>query len=383
MFQVGSWHYDKGGTDLFVKTLSHWLARRGHNVVVLAHRFEDEKCDDEDIHFGRGVIKVRYTPSRKRGKRFNPIAYSLRLFVTAKYLYKLAKSEKINALIVGETELASTIFVKFLGTKIICRGGALMYETMSKEVFKERGRNLYSKFFIFLIKIYNNLTLKLPDVMIPVNSSEHEFMNSKKRNGAQIFTIPHGVDTKLFKPLKKSKKKNKISIAYVGRLAPIKHPEIALKIFQKASRGNKNTEFFWVGPLDPSFEKNYFERLKSNLMINNAKYLNRIDNNNLPFFLQKMDIFLQVEQQRNVSRSTTEAAACGIPIVALNEGKEEYGFFTMKKTEAIDELKKLINDKEYRKKRSILARKIIERDFSEDIIYGKYLKLLRRLEKNG
>lgn len=253
-----------------------------------------------------------------------------------------------------------------------------MYETMSKEVIKERGNGLYSKLFISLIKIYNLITLRLPDMMVPVNQSEYEFMNEHKRKNAGIITIPHGVDLKLFKPMGRKSGK-KIVVGYVGRLAPIKYPEVIFDIFKKAAEGTKNAELIWLGPLDPSFSKNYFGDLKKKIDVANAKYLGQIKNDVLPRYLNKMDIFVQAEQQKNVSRSTTEAAACGLPIVALNIGKEPYGFFTMNKEKAIDELKKLVRDKKYREEKGREARKIMERDYSEDKIYKKYLKLFEKL----
>jgi glycosyltransferase involved in cell wall biosynthesis len=378
MFQVGSWHYDKGGTDIFVKTLSYWLAKKGHKVVFLAHRLLEEDCEDEDIpsDSGDGIIKVRYTPKQKTGVRFNPIIYANRLLKTSKLIYYLAKKERISNIIVGEPELISTLPLKFSKTKIICRGGALMYETMSKEVKKEIGNTPYSKFFNTLIKIYNNITLKLPDILIPVNSSEYNFLNSKKRKSARILTIPHGIPINIFKP-KKRKSKDKITIGYVGRLAPIKYPELALNIFKQASHGVA-TEFHWIGPLDPSFQEDHLEKLKSKLGIKNAKYFGQISNSELPKYLNNLDIFLQVEQQKNVSRSTTEAAACGLPIVALNHGSEPYGFFSMDLGEVTLELTKLINNKPYRLASGKKAREIIEKSFSEDKIYQTYLNLFQQ-----
>ncbi|MCX6748464.1 MAG: glycosyltransferase [Candidatus Pacearchaeota archaeon] len=374
MFQCGSWHYDKGGTDLFVKTFSYWLARKGHKIVVLVHRLEEEKCQDEDIQLGKGIIKVRYTPSQRKGIRFNPFVYAYRLAITSYFMYRLAKSEQVNAIIVGEPELLAVLPLKLTKTKIILRGGALMYETLSKELDNEKP-GLYSKLFKFIIKIYNNITLKLPDVMVPVNQAEYDFMNLKKKIKAVIETIPHGVDIDLFKP--SNTKKEKIIVGYVGRLAPIKYPELALEIFKQASQDSKNTEFWWVGPLDPSYPKDFFEKLKLKMNLKNAKYLEKVDNNKLPKYLNKMSVFLQVEQQKNVSRSTTEAASCGLPVVALNQGKEEYGFFTSSKSKAIQELEKLIKNKPHRDLKSALARKIIEKHFSEDTIYSKFLSVLK------
>jgi len=403
MFQVGSWHYDKGGTDLFVKTIAHWLARQGHKVVVLVHRLEEEDCDDEDIKIGKGLIKVRYTPKQRKGVRFNPFVYGWRLMVTSKHLYKLANAEKIDAIVVGEAELLATLSLKlFTNVKVVCRGGALMYETMSKEVLKERGGGLYSKLFTLLLKLYNNFSLKLPDAMVPVNEAEYEFMNKKKRKNARIITIPHGIPLNLFKFVKRTGRK-KVVVGYVGRLAPIKYPEIALEIFKralqdnsklskrslkesnnqtslkKASVGVKNSEFVWIGPLDPSFKEDYFDNLKKKIGVSNARWLGRIDNNKLPLSLGKMDVFLQVEQQKNVSRSTPEAAATGLPVVALNKGKEDYGFFTMDKSKAIDELSKLIKDSEYRLNEGKRVRDVIEKGFSEDATYGAYVELFKGL----
>lgn len=375
LFQVGSWHYDKGGTDLFVKTLAKWLARKGHKVVVLVHRLKEEKCNDEDISIGRGKILVRYTPPQKKGARFNILRYAFRLILTSYMLYRLSKIEQIDAVIVGETELLAVLPLKLLNLKILCRGGALMYETMSKEVIKERGGGLYSRLFIQIIRLYNRFSLKLPDILVPVNKSEYDFLKRHKKSNAKIITIPHGVPIELFKP--KKKKRGNVTVGYVGRLAPIKDPGAALKIFKKASKGIPKTEFVWVGPLDPSFKKRYFEDLKEQQGVKNAKYLGKVQNEELPKTLNKMDIFLQVEQQKNVSRSTTEAAACGLPIVALNQGSEPFGFFTMSEEEAIKELRKLILDKRYREEKGKKARKIIEKDYSEEVVYQRYLNLIK------
>lgn len=380
MFQVGSWHYDKGGTDLFVKTISYWLAKRGHTVIVLAHRLIEEDCENEDIRFGNGIIKVRYTPKQRRGVRFNPFVYAYRLMITSMYLYKIAKQEKAEVIVVGETELLSVLSLKLTKTKIICRGGALLYETMGREVIKEIGNGFYSKLFIALIKLYNDLTLKLPDAMVPVNKEEYDFLNKKKKRNAIITTIPHGIPINLFKPIKK-RKKEALTIGYVGRLAPIKYPEVVLEIFKKASLNSGiKTNFVWIGPLDPSYEEDFFEKIKEKMKIKNAEYLGQVKNDKLPKYLQKMDVFLQAEQQTNVSRSTTEAAACGIPIVALNEGSEPYGFFTKSKEKAINELKKVITNKKYREEQSRKAREIIFKNYSEDKMYEQYLNLFKELK---
>ena len=376
MFQVGSWHFDKGGTDLFVKTFAKWLAKQGNKVVVLVHRLEEENCKDEDISIGKGIVKVRYTPAQKKGVRFNPFIYLYRLAITSYYLYKLAKKEAIDVVVVGETELLSTLSLKLTKTKIFCRGGALMYETMAKEVIKERGKGLYSSLFIQLIKFYNLFTLKLPDFMVPVNQAEFNFMNKHKRNLAGIETIPHGVDTNLFKPIENLNKK--LIVGYVGRLAPIKYPEIVLGIFREASKNIKNSEFWWLGPLDPSFNKDSFNLIKKKLGIVNAKYFGKIPNEKLQNYLIKMSIFLQAEQQKNVSRSTTEAASCGLPIVALNEGKEDYGFFTMDKPKAIAELKNLLTNPSYREQKSKESREAVLKKYSEDAIYNKFFNLFKQ-----
>lgn len=380
MFQTGCWHYEKGGTDLFVKTISYWLAKKGHKVVVLAHRLKEEDCSDEDICVGQGTIKVRYTPKQRKGIRFNPSLYLYRLLITSYYLCGLAKTEKIDVIVTGEPELATIITLKFLGVKIVCRGGALMYETMRKEVLKERGEDAYSLFFIGLIKLYNNLTLKLPDALVPVNDSEYEFLKIHKRKKALITTIPHGIDVNLFKLAATHKKRKKTIVGYVGRLTPIKYPEVVLEIFKEASSKATNTEFWWIGHLDPFFKESYFDDLKNKIGITNVRYFGQIANKLLPRYLNKLDIFLQAEQQKNVSRSTTEAAACGVPIVALNIGKEPYGFFTEDKNEATTELQKLITNKPYRIKQGQKARKIITEHYAEDKIYSKYLNLFESLK---
>ena len=219
--------------------------------------------------------------------------------------------------------------------------------------------------------------MKLPDVMVPVNASEYAFMNQKKRRKATIITIPHGVDVNLFKPLKKKSKL--LRVGYVGRLAPIKYPEVALRIFKNATQGIKNTEFWWIGPLDHSYPLNYFETLKQQVGVTHAQYFDRVDNEQLPVLLNQLDIFLQVEQQKNVSRSTTEAAACGLPVVGLNIGKEAYGLFSRDEGEVTTHLTKLLNSKQLREEEGKRNREIIVQHFSEESIYDTYISLFETI----
>ncbi|MDO8459584.1 MAG: glycosyltransferase, partial [Nanoarchaeota archaeon] len=344
----------------------------------IAHRLKEEDCKDEDIKVGPGIIKIRYTPPQRKGIKYNPAIYFYRLMITSVYLYRLAKEENAEIIVVGETELLASILLKLLKIKIVCRGGALMYETMKTEVIKEKGNTLYSRIFILLLFIYNEFTLKLPNAMVPVNKAEYSFMDNKKRKNAKILTIPHGIDTSFFRPSKK-KAGLKLHVGYVGRLAPIKNPEVALDIFKEASENVKNIEFWWIGPIDPSYDSDFFEKLKKQKGVKNAYYLGQISNTKLPKYLNELDIFIQVEQQKNVSRSTTEAAACGLPIVALNQGNEPYGLFSMDKKIIINELRKLIREKNYRTLSGNKNRKIIEENYSEDKIYGRYLNLFKEI----
>jgi len=375
LFQTGSYP-PKGGTDFFVATISKKLAERGHNVSVLSHKLKNEKFID---HKENGV-NIYYTQSIPRKRFFIPF-YFLRFLVLFYKANKIVSKEKIDTIVLNEHEMLPFVPFKLKGVKIILRGGGLFLVSINRYMKDEIGDNIYTKFVYKISQLYHYFVSLFPDAIAPVNESEKDYFNIYNKRHVKV--IPHGVDTDLFKPLKKKKKNNKIIIGCVGRLCKIKFPEDNLRIFSEISKKTgKKLEFWWIGPLDKAFPKDFWNNLvKKYHLEGKAKWLGEIKNKDLPKYLGKMDIFSNIENQSNVSRVNAEAASCGLPVLDLNTGKEKYGFFTSLEQDFKKELLKLVEDDKYRKVMGKKAREVVIKEYSDNAMASKYEDFIKEIQK--
>lgn len=373
LFQTGSYP-PKGGTDFFVATISKKLSEMGHKVSILSHKLKNENFKD---YLDNGV-RIYYVPSIPRRRFFIPF-YLLRFLAIFYKVNRVTSKEKTQVIILNEHEILPFIPLKLKGIKLILRGGGLFLVSIRRYMKDEVGDNIYTKFVFCMSKLYHYFVSLFPDAIAAVNESEKDYLNIYKKELVRV--IPHGVDTELFKPLKKKRNSKKIIVGCVGRLCKIKFPEDNLRIFSEISKKTKkHLEFWWIGGLDPAFPADFWESLikKYNLQ-GKAKWFGEINNRELPKYLSKMDIFSNVERQANVSRVNAEAASCGLPVLDLNLGKEKYGFFTPSEEEFKNELLKLVEDPKYRAKVSKKARKIITEEYSEEAMAKKYEEFIKQV----
>lgn len=332
LLQTGSWDFPKGGTDYFTRELAKFLEKKGHEVFVIANRKSSEDCSDHS----EGSIHIYYTKPLKKPLSSSPFYFLKHLLRLRRLVKKINKDSKVDAALLQEQELFG---FKRLKGRIILRGGGLFYRST-----KKRFKNPILKLFM---RVYNNITLKYANYAIGLSQAEKEFFESK---GIKTEIIPHGVDINLFKPIHKTKF-GKIKLCYVGMKEPIKHPK---KLYELLEKVKGNFEFKWIGKNGD---------------------IDFVPNKKLPEILNKFDIFVSTEQAWGVGKSTIEAAACGLPVVSLNYGKAEFGFFTDSEEEWIKKVEELIESKELREKEGKRNRKIIKEKYTKDKIYSKYLKI--------
>lgn len=164
------------------------------------------------------------------------------------------------------------------------------------------------------------------NALIAVDNITKEFYSKLyPQHRDKIYTIPTGVNTKIFYPLdrEKSRKlfgftaKHKI-ILYVGRIEPPKKLDDIIRAFQLMVNNDDNYRLVVVG--DGVLFKNVKE-LSTKLQLN--KFINFLGvrkRNELPEIFSMADISVLYSGNEGSPLSVKESLACGIPVVANNVG---------------------------------------------------------------
>jgi len=155
-----------------------------------------------------------------------------------------------------------------------------------------------------------------------------DFLGKKK---IPILIYPSGgVDTKLFRPMKKEEAKRRLNlnstdfvVGWVSRIDRNKGWEIFLKALHKASKSIPNVKAIVAGSGrdEPLFIKAIHDLGIENKVI----ILGSVKHEQLPLVYNAMDVFVFPTMKESLGLVGLEALACGIPVIASNtEGPKEY-----------------------------------------------------------
>ena len=165
----------------------------------------------------------------------------------------------------------------------------------------------------------------------PPSRMARKILNSYSKNiaGGDIYpkikkwcnNVKHvevGLDSNYFKPPKKKFSKEIIDFLFVGRLVKIKKVSYLIKGFYEALKENKKIFLHIIGE---GQERNGLEKLAEELYINDfIKFYGALYKGNLLKIYQSSDVFLITSEYESFSMVTTEAMACGLPVIGTKVG---------------------------------------------------------------
>lgn len=154
-------------------------------------------------------------------------------------------------------------------------------------------------------------TLNAADKIICYNDIEKEKVIKIGIAPEKIKIIPNGVDTTVFKPIKKEKKY--FQILWVGRYKPGKDIETLIEAAKIILNKHDNVKFLLVGngPLQNNI-KMYASKLDKSEKI---RFIDHISNDKMPDIYNESDVFVLPSIDEGVPRTMLEAMACGLPVV--------------------------------------------------------------------
>jgi len=171
------------------------------------------------------------------------------------------------------------------------------------------------------------------DAVITSNPHEKAFLSSTYGYSAEnVFIIPLGVDTTLFRPLTSLHAKKYIGfsdekiVLYVGRIDPVKGIEWLIRAFKEATAENENSRLLIVGGQysHTAPENNYLtylKRLASELALEQkVEFTGPKKQTALPCYYSAAEVCVIPSLYESFGMVALEAMACGTPVIASNTG---------------------------------------------------------------
>ncbi len=241
-----------------------------------------------------------------------------------------------------------------------------------------------SFFWRFVAKIVRKMSIyfynKCDEVYLPYLDLENQLKSYGIKTKTHIARL--GVDIERFaltKNKETSKKKvklnnKKIVIGYVGRISKEKNLGILLEAFKKIEV--PNITLLLVG----SGADNLVTQFKETKNCVVTGFVN-----NVPDYLNAMDVFVMPSLTETTSLATLEAMSCGLPVIATKVGfiksylvKDHNGIFFPRDSATMLALKieQLIKDPELMKTLGNNARKMVAYSFSLERSVNKIKRLL-------
>lgn len=227
-----------------------------------------------------------------------------------------------------------------------------------------------------MIEIFDNI------ICVEKFIYEHVKEYTESRNlQKNVWFIPNFVDTDKFK-FTEPTYKEKIKVLFIGRLDPVRGLDLIYRLI-------KNLPGYVELDIIGSGNNNQLNELKS--FINgkrDIKFYENIQNEFIPKYIADCDIVLNPGKLEGISRASLESLSCGRPVIMLDVG-DRYPTIHHKTGYLIkDDINELLYLFEYinnnRRELENLgknARKIIEDEFSNDIITPKIKNIYKDLIK--
>ena len=241
-----------------------------------------------------------------------------------------------------------------------------------------------------MISIFFLITYRFKSPIVVVQNNDDAVYLSKvfMTNKKNFFLIKgSGVNTDFYNFTEEPKSKNKITLAYTGRILKDKGVHWLITSYLQAKKEIKNLTLILAGPWDrnnlSAFTKEEFEELKK---INGIHYVGNVKD--VRKVWKKAHIAVLLSKREGLPLGLLEAASMGRSIIATNvPGCREIvknginGYIVppgdIKKTKMA--ILKLSRNNKLRKKFAVKGRTFVKKEMDQNIIFSKYLRIYNQL----
>jgi len=180
-----------------------------------------------------------------------------------------------------------------------------------------------------LVKLFIKFALKKADLITCDAEHMKEAMIELGADSSKIKIVYFGVDIRKFSPglrdeklIEKLKIQNCPAIISLRNFDPIYNLETLIKSIPLVLKEVPEAKFIIAGR-GPEEEKlkNFAKNLK---VLESIRFVGWISNEELPAYLRTVDIYVSTSlSDAGIASSTTEAMACGLPVVITNAGEND------------------------------------------------------------
>lgn len=148
----------------------------------------------------------------------------------------------------------------------------------------------------------------------------------------KVRVVGQGIDTEKFQVLKVGKfqvegGEGKFRIITVGRITPSKDYDTLIDAAELLQQAPGTFKIDVVGPVSLASDESYFARLKEKIAQKNLggiiNFVGPVANKDLPAFLGKADLFVNMGHTGSLDKAVPEAMAMGLPVLTCNEAFKE------------------------------------------------------------
>jgi glycosyltransferase involved in cell wall biosynthesis len=364
-----------GGAEWYVFNISKELVKRGHEVhVYTVDRLNDEKIGPSEeliegivVHRLPLVIDLSYRTKIWKGLRDNLISNGYDMIHTYDYgqyhTYQAIKSAKeINV------PAIMTIFD--------------IHSLIPRRFYKQIPIQLFDIFFAkYSLNKADKILVRAPNLVDSLLK-----MGTKPD---KIIVTPSGILDKSLEPadgsifLSEYSIQGKPVILYLGRINPLKGPQILLKAAPEILKHFNSTNFVFVGPDQSGYKKDLVSLSKELGIEDKVVFTGPIyDFDSKMQAYASCDVFTLPSSYEGTSQAIFEAMSQSRPIVATKKGGIPFQVTNEKEARLVD-----YNDPEYFKKTilMLLTNKKLAKDLGsnayEKVKNFTYSKLAKQIEQ--
>ena len=344
----------KSGVATVARLLALNLAKRGHEVLVIAPSQTGKKYSDEDENYRIVRMGSIGFPKRDNFRVSAPGRAEIRGIIRG------FGPDIVHIHTQGLVGLTTMNVAHKLGIPVIATNHLMGVNiTGTVKALQPFGRSIDWLVFDHSLKLYHNADY----IIMPTQMAIDMFDLSKIK--VPVKPQSNGIDLSRFKPgpvpdniyKKFDLPKEKKIVGYLGRVDAEKHLHVILEAAPKILAANPDTHFLFVGTGNDL--KDLHDLAKKLKIEKHVTFTGRVDDDDIDYLFRAIDVYIMPSPAELQSMSTMEAMASGKPIVAANkgatpelcqEGKNGFLFELDDEQVLADRVIKLLNDNELRKR---------------------------------
>ncbi len=392
----------QGSVPTIVYKIAKYVAKKGHDVLVLERRWDGLKYEEEidgiefkriDVKIGSNIPyrEVPYDEVRKPHGVLRLISSRSEFAFKVKKILEKEEFDVIHAHLPFAANVLVTINRK-LGEKMI----------YTAHIGEEKKRFNLNSSAPLLLKLFS------PDIYLMrrvrkstvLNENLKVMLTLKGIESRKLEVIPNGVEVREFGSYSKNELERikeryriagKIIIMFAGTITPRKGVEVLVKAAEIVLRqGYRDVVFLFCGNLqiDKEFVKKIMNYIKNHGLEDYMRFTGFISYEDLKALYSACDVFVLPSFEEGFGLVLTEAMASGKPLIGSNIGgipmqiKEGWNGFLFEPgdyKQLAEKIAHLLENEEERKRMGRNSRKLAEEEFDWSKIAEKYAEVYKEV----